>query len=158
MFGTGFVNGVLAAASQGQPAWLAGPMDVVNHLIALQPAGWNMVFAALQLLIGLGLLFRTTVKEALLLSFAWVAGVWTLGEGMGGIRTGSPGRRLPRTWGRPLPDVLGGGPVTGGIFGGMATDPNRGPLFVLLALALFPNRTIPRRGRRRHSPRSWPAG
>jgi hypothetical protein len=33
------------------------------------------------------------------------------------------------------------GQSLGGLTTGMATDPNTGPLFVLLALALFPNRS-----------------
>jgi len=46
------------------------------------------VFAGVQILIGVGLLVRQTVKPALVLSFAWALGVWGLGEGFGMLFTG----------------------------------------------------------------------
>src|SRR5205807_2773962 len=41
-----------------------------------------------QLLIGIGLVYRRTVKLALLTSFAWAAGIWFAGEGLGMLFTG----------------------------------------------------------------------
>jgi len=238
-------------------------MTHVAHLVSVQPALANAVFASIQILIGVGLLVRETVKPALVLSFVWAFGVWALGEGFGMLftgaaspLTGAPGAALlyvaigvlawPRTagpavsgpaaaegplgarggkavwavvwsgmgilWllpanraggsisgaigaavsGEPgwlahvqlsvahalgsggasvavvcglLSFVIGLGPVVsrhttvflvagaalaldywvfgeafGGVFTGLATDPNTGPLLVLLALAVYPNR------------------
>lgn len=42
----------------------------------------------LQVLIGLGLIYRPTVKAALLTSFGWALSVWWMGEGLGGLFTG----------------------------------------------------------------------
>ena len=48
----------------------------------------DVVFAGIQILIGVGLLVRETVKPALVLSFVWALGVWGLGEGFGMLFTG----------------------------------------------------------------------
>jgi hypothetical protein len=40
-------------------------------------------------LIGPGLIYRPTVKVALLASFGWSLGVWWIGEGLGGLSTGT---------------------------------------------------------------------
>jgi len=89
MFTTAFADRVLAPAASGQPAVIAWPIHELAHLVALRPSGFNAVFAAAQLLIGIGLLSRSTVRPALALSLAWVAGVWALGEGFGMVFTGS---------------------------------------------------------------------
>ena len=89
MFTTAFGARVLAPSASGQPTAIAGPMHDFVHLIARQPAGFDAVFAAVQVVIGMGLLSRVTVKPALALSLAWVAGVWALGEGFGMVFTGS---------------------------------------------------------------------
>ena len=69
--------------------------------MAAQPVLTDLVFAGIQLLIGAGLLIRETVKPALILSFVWALGVWSLGEGFGGLfngtaqpLTGAPGAAL----------------------------------------------------------------
>ena len=46
---------------------------------------WNVLFATLQLLIGVGLLFRRTVRPAIVVMAIWAFGVWWLGEGFGGL-------------------------------------------------------------------------
>jgi hypothetical protein len=88
MFTRAFVTQVLEPSAQGQPAWLARLVSTNAHLIAHDIAGWNVVFAAIQLLIGTGLIIRATVKPALVLSFVWSIGVWVLGEGFGMVLTG----------------------------------------------------------------------
>ncbi|HLN17927.1 MAG TPA: hypothetical protein VK277_14385 [Acidimicrobiales bacterium] len=88
MFGTAFATQVLQPNAAGQPAFVAWPINELAHLVSLQPFAFNAVFAAVQLLVGLGLLMQETVKPALLVSFAWVLGVWVLGEGMGMLLTG----------------------------------------------------------------------
>ena len=63
----------------------------------------NTVFATIQLLLGLGIAFRPTVRLALAASVAWSLGVWWFGEGLGGVLSGaaSPRQRRARR-GDPL--------------------------------------------------------
>jgi hypothetical protein len=89
MFGPGFVTHVLAPASQGNPAVLAAPAMWAGRLIGHDVAAWNTVFAVIQLAIGAGLLWRPTVRAALVASIGWALSVWWLGEGLGGLFTGS---------------------------------------------------------------------
>ncbi len=88
MFGPDFANQVILPTAQGQPALVSTTITHVAHLIALQPALANAVFASVQILIGVGLLIRQTVRPALALSFAWALGVWAFGEGFGMLFTG----------------------------------------------------------------------
>jgi hypothetical protein len=101
MFGTGFADQVILPSAQGQPGWLAAVITHMAHLMATQPVLTDIAFAGIQLLIGAGLLIRQTVKPALALSFVWALGVWSLGEGFGGLLngtsmplTGAPGAAL----------------------------------------------------------------
>jgi hypothetical protein len=50
---------------------------------------WNILFALAQLAIGVGLLVRCTVKPAIVASVIWSLLVWWIGEGFGGILTGT---------------------------------------------------------------------
>jgi hypothetical protein len=61
----------------------------------------NAAFVAIQVLIGVGLFWRRSVKWALGLSIPWALGVWLLGESAGGLfspggnaLTGAPGAAL----------------------------------------------------------------
>jgi hypothetical protein len=89
MFTKAFVTQVILASADGQPAIIARPLVWAGHLMAPHIALWNALFAAIQIAIGLGLLWRRTVKPALLVSFAWALGVWWFGEGLGGLATGA---------------------------------------------------------------------
>jgi len=88
MFGPGFAHSVILPAAQMQPGLVSGPIRQMAHLISAQPALMDAVFAGIQILIGVGLLIRETVKPALVLSFVWALGVWALGEGFGMLFTG----------------------------------------------------------------------
>jgi hypothetical protein len=88
MFGPDFAHQVILPSAQGQPDLVSSTITHTAHLIALQPALTNTVFAAVQILIGVGLLIRETVRPALVLSFVWALGVWALGEGFGMLFTG----------------------------------------------------------------------
>ena len=89
MFGPDFANKVILPTAQGQPDLVSSTITHMAHLIALQPTLTDTVFAAVQILIGVGLLFRETVRPALVLSFVWALGVWALGEGFGMLLTGT---------------------------------------------------------------------
>jgi hypothetical protein len=79
---------MLAATAPGNPSVIARPISwdatMVEHHLALL----NTIFATIQLLLGLGIAFRPTVRIALAASIAWAIGVWWFGEGLGGILDG----------------------------------------------------------------------
>lgn len=88
MFSKAFPR-MLSDASAGNPAAVAAPIGwsatFVGHHLALT----NGTFATLQVLLGLGIAFRPTVRPALAASILWSLAVWWLGEGFGGVLTGS---------------------------------------------------------------------
>jgi hypothetical protein len=89
MFGRGFVEANILANAQGQPFVVGDLITHIGNFVAPDIAVWNTFFALIQVLIGVGLLYRPTVKPALVLSFAWAAGVWVFGEGLGMLLTGT---------------------------------------------------------------------
>jgi hypothetical protein len=89
MFGQGFVDSFILPNAQGQPFVIGDLITHIGHFISPDVAVWNTFFALIQLAIGIGLLFRRTVRPALAVSFVWVLGVWVFGEGMGMLLTGT---------------------------------------------------------------------
>jgi hypothetical protein len=80
---------MIGGTATGNPAVIAGPISwsatlIGNHLVLL-----NSVFATVQLLLGLGIAYRPTVRVALAASIAWSLAVWWFGEGLGGVLSGS---------------------------------------------------------------------
>lgn len=101
MFSREFYNGVLGMANMGLPGPVATGDYHVATLLTAHPALWNTGFAGLQLLLGVGLLWRRTARVALICSIPWALGVWAIGEGFGGmfmpgtsLLTGAPGAAL----------------------------------------------------------------
>jgi hypothetical protein len=88
MFTSGFAHQIIAPAADGQPSFVAGPVHWSEHLIAAHPVPLDALFAAVQLALGVGFLFRRTVPAAIVGSVAWAAGVWVFGEGLGGLLGG----------------------------------------------------------------------
>jgi len=100
MYSHGFIA-MLNDTASGQPSWVAGPMNWAANIAAPNLAFFNTLFALTQVAIGLGLLYRQTVKQALAASFVWALVVWWVGEGLGLIfagtanpLTGAPGAVL----------------------------------------------------------------
>jgi cytochrome oxidase Cu insertion factor (SCO1/SenC/PrrC family) len=100
MYSNGFIS-ALKATEAGQPHWLANSIDWAANAANSNLALFNTLFALIQVAIGLGLLYRPSVKPALALSIAWSLGVWWFGEGCGMIfagtanpMTGAPGAVL----------------------------------------------------------------
>jgi hypothetical protein len=89
MFGSGFTTTYLLNNAHNQPDIVRWIITNVGNFVGPHVAVWNTFFALIQVAIGLGLLFRRTVRPALGLSFFWVFGVWFFGEGLGQIFTGS---------------------------------------------------------------------
>ena len=89
MFGRGFVTSFILPNASGQPFVLADLITHIGNFVAPDVAVWNTFFALIQLFIGVGLLFRRSVRPALAVSFVWVLGVWVIGEGLGKLLTGT---------------------------------------------------------------------
>lgn len=87
MFGRGFAA-MLRASSAGNPVVVAAPIAWSARFIREHPTATNAAFAAIQLLIALGIASRPTLRIALAASIAWSVAVWWLGEGFGGLMTG----------------------------------------------------------------------
>ena len=87
MFTKGFGQ-LLAAAAQGNPSAVAGPVTWSAGIIEHHPIA-NAGFAAIQLLIAAGIAWRPAVKVALAASVGWSVAVWWLGEGLGGVLAGT---------------------------------------------------------------------
>jgi hypothetical protein len=100
MYSNGFIQ-MLTAVRPGQPDWVAGPISWATGIAQGNLDVWNTLFAFTQLAIGLGLLYRPTVKLALAATFGWALSVWFFGEGLGMLfastaspLTGAPGAVL----------------------------------------------------------------
>jgi hypothetical protein len=80
---------LLAATAQGNPAVIAGPVTWSARIIEAHPGPVNAAFATIQLLLGLGIIWRPAVRVALAASVVWSVAVWWLGEGLGGVLAGT---------------------------------------------------------------------
>ena len=88
MFSKAFPQ-MLADASAGNPAAVAAPIGWSATFIGHHLALTNGTFATIQVLLGLGIAFRPTVRPALAASILWSLAVWWFGEGLGGVLTGN---------------------------------------------------------------------
>jgi hypothetical protein len=88
MYSQGFVDS-LRAHALSQPVWIAASIKWSAHIIGLNLAAWNTLFALIALLIGFGLLWRPAVKLGLVGTLVWAPLVWWFGEGFGMLFTGS---------------------------------------------------------------------
>jgi hypothetical protein len=80
---------MIGGTAAGNPGVIARPISwnaalVEQHLVLL-----NTVFATIQLLLGLGIAYRPTIRAALAASIAWSLAVWWFGEGLGGVLSGT---------------------------------------------------------------------
>ncbi|HSZ39861.1 MAG TPA: hypothetical protein VK817_07875 [Trebonia sp.] len=80
---------MLAEGAPGNPGFLARPITWDATLVEQHAVLLNAIFATVQLLLGLGIAFRPTVRIALGASIAWSLAVWWLGEGLGGVLNGT---------------------------------------------------------------------
>ncbi len=83
---------MLVAMEPGQPHWLSSSLGFGARIALVDLPLWNTLFGLTQVALGLGILFRPTVRLALAGSFAWVLVVWWFGEGFGMLfaNTASP--------------------------------------------------------------------
>jgi hypothetical protein len=87
MFTKAFAQ-MLAGTADGNPAVIARPITWDAHLAEHHLILLNTIFATIQLLLGLGIAWRRTVRVALAASIAWSLAVWWFGEGLGGVLIG----------------------------------------------------------------------
>jgi hypothetical protein len=87
MFTKAFAQ-MLGATAAGNPAVIADPITWSARLVGNHAVVMNAIFATIQLLLGLGIAWRPTVKLALAASVVWSLAVWWLGEGLGSVLTG----------------------------------------------------------------------
>src|SRR5665213_4223355 len=88
MYSKGFIQ-MLTGTAAGQPHWLASSINWAGHLAQSNLTVFNTLFALIQVAIGLGLLYRRTVKPALVLSLVWALVVWWFSEGFGMLFAGA---------------------------------------------------------------------
>jgi hypothetical protein len=115
MFSHGFAQ-MLSGTAPGNPGVIAHPITWAAGIIAHHLAATNAAFATIQLLLGLGIAWRPTVRVALAASIVWSVAVWWFGEGLGGVLNG------------------GASPVNGA--------PGAVILYALLAVLLWPRATV----------------
>jgi hypothetical protein len=88
-FTRAFGNQMIATMSAGNPHVLAAPIHWSGLTIGNHAVATNALFAFLQVALGLGIAWRPTLKPALVASIAWALGVWWIGEGLGGVLSGT---------------------------------------------------------------------
>ena len=79
---------MLAGSAAGNPGVVARPITWDAALVGHHLAALNALFATIQVLLGIGIAWRPTVRVALAASIAWSLGVWWFGEGLGMVLTG----------------------------------------------------------------------
>jgi hypothetical protein len=89
MFGQGLVNQMILPMAHGQPVPVLWSITQLAHFIRPDAGIWNLLFGLIQLGIGVGMLFRKTVKPAIIAMAVWAFGVWWFGEGFGMLLTGA---------------------------------------------------------------------
>jgi hypothetical protein len=104
------LHNALAGLATGEPGWLAAVDRAVAGAVGGHGPAISVALAAAFLGIGAGVLWPRTTRPAVVLAVAAALTIWLLGENAGGLLTGQ------------------------------ATDPNSGPLLILLAVAYWPFR------------------
>lgn len=101
MFRPDFYGMMLMMNRAAPPAWLWNWITDVEPMVISHPTAVNATAVTVQICIGLGLMWRPTVRPALALSVPWALVVWLFGEMGGGIfvgggsaLTGAPGPAL----------------------------------------------------------------
>ena len=114
LFKPAFVSAVIQPMAAGQPELLGSTINHMANFLSHEATMWVAVFGLVEIGIGIGLLFRRTLKPALVTSFIWGIGVYVFGEGLGMVLTGdtsplqgAPGNRLllHRPWPHGLAEI-----------------------------------------------------
>ena len=88
LFKPAFISRVIRPMAEGQPTLLASTINHMANFLSHEATMWVAVFGLVEIGIGVGLLFRRSVKPALVVSFIWGIPVYIFGEGFGMVLTG----------------------------------------------------------------------
>ena len=98
MYGNGFIA-MLKGMTSGQPCWLSSSINWAANTLHHHQVLLNTLFALVQVAIGLGILYKPTVKARSRSRSLWAFIVWWFGEAFGMLfmnmatpLTGAPGR------------------------------------------------------------------
>jgi hypothetical protein len=89
MFTGGFARMFVGIRGGGNPGWIIASIHSAWAIVAANPILANVGFAALQLGIGLAILWRPTLRIGLSVSIGWSVLVWWFGEDLGGLLAGN---------------------------------------------------------------------
>jgi hypothetical protein len=104
----GALRATITAGTAGEPGWIVSMERTAAATIGAHSTAVTAVLAALFAVIAVGVLVPATILPVLALAMLTAAVIWVLAQGFGGI------------------------------FTGQGTDPNTGPLLILLAAAFWP--------------------
>ncbi len=82
MYSKGFIA-MLKSGAAGQPGWVHDSVIWGANIASHDLNAWNTLFALIQVLIGVGLLYRPAVRPALVVNVVWALVVWWFGEAFG---------------------------------------------------------------------------
>lgn len=88
LFKPSFVDTVIRPMATGQPTLIASTINHMANFLSHEATMWVAIFGLIEIAIGAGMLFRRTLKTALIASFIWGAGIYLFGEGFGMVLTG----------------------------------------------------------------------
>jgi hypothetical protein len=136
MYGHGFVA-MLSGMATGQPGWLHDSVLWGARTLQGDQPLFNTLFALIQVLLGVGLLHRATVRPALAASMVWAVFVWWFGEAFGMMfmamaspLTGAPGAVILYAL---VAALAWPGPMPGGLLGPHRARLAWGTLWILMA-------------------------
>lgn len=84
-FGLQMISGM----SSGNPSVVARPIHWSATVIGHHAVATDALFAVIQIGLGFAIAWRPTLKWGLAASIVWAAGVWWIGEGLGGVLNGT---------------------------------------------------------------------
>jgi hypothetical protein len=88
LFKPAFVDTVIRPMAIGQPTVVASTISHMANFLSHEATMWVAVFGLIEIAIGAAMLFRPTVKRALVASYIWGGGIYLFGEGFGMVLTG----------------------------------------------------------------------
>jgi hypothetical protein len=88
LFKPAFISTIIRPMAAGQPTLIGSTISHMANFLSHEATMWVAVFGLIEIAIGTGLLFRRSLKPALVASFIWGAGLYLFGEGFGMVLTG----------------------------------------------------------------------